>query len=216
MSMYGDEVEELRNFLNGDLSSKNMVDIPSENLLDMISYEVSLGKSVNKLAVTPDIVKVVESDARAYETIISNISWLKRYCCRVKTLDSIQRKVERMDGFRFQSVFNDILGIRIKVDDYLGSYPSYFRVVDMRNGKSNDDGYRAVHLYYKKDNYHYPIEIQLWSRKDYEFNSWTHAHAYKSLSSATLLELRKQYDSGLIPNETEFIRVVTEYVNGRG
>ena len=30
----------------------------------------------------------------------------------------------------------------------------------MSKGKSNDDGYRGVHVYYQKDNKHYPIEIQ--------------------------------------------------------
>lgn len=39
--------------------------------------------------------------------------------------------------------------------------------MDLRNGKMIDDGYRAIHLYYQRDNLAYPIEIQLWCEDDY-------------------------------------------------
>lgn len=32
-----------------------------------------------------------------------------------------------------------------------------FHVADMSKGKSDDDGYRGVHLYFQKDNSYYPI-----------------------------------------------------------
>lgn len=36
--------------------------------------------------------------------------------------------------------------MRIIVENSENKYPEYFRVVDMRNGKKNDYGYRDIHL----------------------------------------------------------------------
>ena len=44
-------------------------------------------------------------------------------------------------------------------EEYPETYPDYFRVVDLRKGKKIDDGYRAIHLYYQRNNLAYPIEI---------------------------------------------------------
>lgn len=51
--------------------------------------------------------------------------------------------------------------------------------MDLRKGKADDDGYRGIHLYYKQDNFHYVIEVQLWADPDYAFNIWTHSDTYK-------------------------------------
>lgn len=115
---------------------------------------------------------------------------LLQFMYRVKTPDSIKRKVERHPDLRFQSVFNDILGIRIKVPSLNIEIPDYYKVVDMRGGKALDDGYRAIHLYYKMDNFHYQIEIQLWEDVDFDFNMWMHIYiyicGYKSFKSEVL------------------------------
>lgn len=34
------------------------------------------------------------------------------------------------------------------------------RIVDMSKAKTHDE-YRGIHVYYRLNNYHYPIEIQL-------------------------------------------------------
>lgn len=48
----------------------------------------------------------------------------------------------------------------------------------MSKGKSNDDGYRGIHVYYQKDNYHYPIEIQFDTYYDRQLNDWLHNRFY--------------------------------------
>ena len=47
---------------------------------------------------------------------------------------------------RFKQCFSDVLGFRLRFDDY-----------------------RAIRLYYQRDKVAYPIEVQLWSGKDYCF-----------------------------------------------
>jgi len=74
----------------------------------------------------------------------------------------------------------------------------------MTNGKKNDDGYRGYHIYYKKSNYHYPIEIQFFTEKDYVFNMWLHKYVYKYMNNSIGIKLRELYDSGIINNEKEF------------
>lgn len=41
-----------------------------------------------------------------------------------------------------------------------GKIPEEVHIVDMSYGKSNDDGYCGVHLYYQPNYFHHPIEIQ--------------------------------------------------------
>lgn len=104
----------------------------------------------------------------------------------------------KSEGCKVSQCFNDILGIRIFLDEYPNEFPEYFRVVDITEGKKIDDGYRAIHLYYQKDSYHYPIEVQLWCGNDIKFNMWSHISAYKYVPQEVNLELRELYDVGLI------------------
>ena len=71
-------------------------------------------------------------------------------------------------------MFNDVLGFRAVCADYSKvlklELKNNIRIVDMLKGKTNDD-YRGNHVYYRKDNYHYPIEIQLNIHNDRQFNN---------------------------------------------
>ena len=80
----------------------------------------------------------------------------------------------------FKQCFNDVLGFRLRFDEYPNDFPDYFRVVDLRNGKQVDDGYRAIHLYYQRDSLAYPIEVQLWCGK----HRLTRAHREKQLKTS--------------------------------
>ena len=72
---------------------------------------------------------------------------------RFKSDDSIMRKYEKTltNHGGFKQCFNDVLGFRLRFDEYPNDFPDYFRAVDLRNGKQVDDGYRAIHLYYQRD-----------------------------------------------------------------
>ena len=125
--------------------------LPSKELLDSISMTSSYGRSMNKLKISESLIASVVADIVNYESIMQKLSLFSDFTFRVKTQDSILRKVERYPEKNAQQVFNDVLGVRIIVSDYPTSYPDYYRIVDMINGKSNDDGYRGVHLYYKRE-----------------------------------------------------------------
>ena len=108
-----------------------------------------------------------------------------------------------------EKVFNDILEIRMVVDDYSIVdnliVPDSVEIADMRNGKAKDDGYRGIHIYYQKDHYHYPIEIQFVTSRDRQFNEWIHIFLYKYISDNTIgVRLRELYDNGIIKSEEDF------------
>lgn len=110
-----------------------------------------------------------------------------------------------------EKVFNDILGIRIIIEDY--SYfdelilPKQVHIADMRHGKAVDDGYRGIHLYFQKDHYHYPIEMQFMTARDKQFNEWLHIETYKYVTDNNIgAYLRRKYDAGMIISEEDFRR----------
>ena len=135
---------------------------------------------------------------------------------RIKSMDSIKLKYQRYyPNHQVRKVFNDILGFRALCDDYNDIFAMTnfeLRVVDMIKGKSSDDGYRGVHLYYlyyQKDNFHYPIEIQFNTLYDRQINNWLHAYIYKKgYPDEVGLKMRTAYESGRIKNAAEFEEVL--------
>lgn len=71
---------------------------------------------------------------------------------------------------------------------------------------ANDDGYRGFHIYYEKNNFNYPIEIQFFTEFDAIFNGWLHDYIYKYHNNEYGIKLRKLYEEGKIINENDFRR----------
>lgn len=129
---------------------------------------------------------------------------------RIKSMDSCIRKFDKYYPKReVERTFNDILGFRVLCDNYdvylKPDLPNGIRIADMSKGKSNDDGYRGVHLYYQEDHRHYPIEIQVNTYYDRQFNNWTHMYFYKkNYPSETGRQLREKFERGEIQSEIQF------------
>lgn len=186
------------------------------NLLPMLSYETKLGKNLRNTLRKFDkdeLFLELKDCANFYRYNVLNHSHLLPIDYRIKSLHSIMIKYDKYyPSTEVKSCFNDLLGFRILVqsldlvfDRLLNITNTNLRVVDLRRGKSNDDGYRAIHLYYQKSNYHYPIEIQLWNKSDYHFHNWLHKYSYKYLTNDTGVRIRDLFDRGFIPNEISFL-----------
>ena len=79
----------------------------------------------------------------------------------------------------------------------------------MSNGKSHDDGYRGVHVYFQKNSKCYPIEIQFNTLYDRQLNNWLHDYLYKKNYPIEIGKImRDKYESGFIRNEHEFKEVL--------
>lgn len=188
----------------------------SVELLSQLSYQTQLGKSLKKN------VHYFDKDALMKE-LENMVNWIDEQKCltnivldyRIKSMDSIHLKYNRYYPNRqVRQIFNDVLGFRAFCSDYtdiISVSSNIFRVVDMSNGKANDDGYRGVHLYYQRDNYHYPIEIQFNTYFDRQINNWLHKFLYKKdIDNSVGRIMRTEYESGKITNEEQFKEVLRD------
>ncbi|MBR0379582.1 MAG: hypothetical protein IJH62_03375 [Mogibacterium sp.] len=179
--------------------------------LKSISYQSNLGKSLKNTLRKfdkEDLFDDIES-AISYFTEIA-LEEVVHYPYRVKSLQSCMIKYEKYyPSTAVEKAFNDLLGIRIIIGDYSDldslQLPEKTKVVDMRNGKAIDDGYRGVHIYFQKDHSHYPIEIQFMTPFDRQFNEWLHIYVYKYIEDASVgRHLRDLYEQGVIKDEESF------------
>lgn len=91
-----------------------------------------------------------------------------------------------------------------------------FKFVDLSHGKSKDDGYRGVHIYYVDEPRCYPIEIQYNTFFDRQLNNWLHKYVYKQYEDCTIgAELRVLYEDGRIGTESEFLEELNHVLSGR-
>lgn len=179
--------------------------------LNNLSYKTQLGKSLkntlrkfNKEDLFDELNNIIVyfTDSLTEDTL--------PYDNRIKSLQSCALKYDKyFPSAEVEKVFNDLLGIRIIVEDYSIvdnlTIPDNVRFVDLRNGKSNDDGYRAIHMYFQKDHDHYPIEVQFMTPADRQFNEWLHIYFYKYVADNSIGQhLRKLYEEGVIQNEKQF------------
>ena len=184
----------------------------SVEILEQLSYPSSLGISLKKTLRHVDKEALLQemetmADWLDEQTLLSEIA----LDYRIKSISSISQKYERYinSSRHLSQVFNDVLGFRAFCDSYedvLAMQSDWFSVADLSNGKADDDGYRGVHLYFQKDNFHYPIEIQFNTLYDRQLNNWLHDYLYKKqqFSNTVGKEMRQRYENGLIRNEKQF------------
>lgn len=132
----------------------------------------------------------------------------EKYIEVTDTLEDILKKdglsLEKLKGLSYHSN----LGIRLKKNLHYFDKNSLYPVADMSKGKAYDDGYRGIHIYYQLSSYHYPIEIQYNTYYDRQLNNWLHKYVYKrNFNNEFGCILRKEYESGKIKTEKEFLEV---------
>ncbi len=184
-------------------------------ILQSLSYHTQLGKSLvnslrhfDKELLFDDINKVINfyNNSEIMDELAIDY--------RIKSEDSCLRKYDKFyPDMRVEKTFNDVLGFRMLCDNYDGILNhdniDKIRIVDMSQGKANDDGYRGVHLYFQLDHSHYPIEIQMNTYYDRQINNWLHKYLYKkNYPDDVGLKLRKLYENGKILNENMFREVL--------
>ncbi|HBG7322936.1 TPA: hypothetical protein KRD75_003123 [Clostridioides difficile] len=186
------------------------------NILDELSYESKLGKSLKNTLRKfnkDDIFKEIRNISRYLNSRKIDFKFPVSY--RIKSYHSCLIKYDKYyPNMELNKCFNDLLGIRIIVDSYYELFEqdlSFFRLADMRTGKANDDGYRGVHLYYQKSNFHYPIELQINTKVDRQINDLLHMYIYKHTKSNLIgKEVRKLFDEGNFKNIEEFKGVIED------
>lgn len=186
--------------------------IPKE-ILDELSYTSTLGQSLKQISLSKTPIDRIIQDIGRYRANYVDILVQENLIgSRFKSDDSIYRKYEKTlrNKGGFKQCFNDVLGFRLHLEEYPTEFPEYFRVVDLRNGKQTDDGYRAIHLYYQRDNRAYPIEIQLWCGTDFQYNIWSHKYIYKYDNADIGRAMYQLYADNKIHTEWDFVEKLEE------
>lgn len=184
-----------------------------KEILDELSYTTTLGQSLRQISLRKTPLEAIIYDVEKYRSgYLDTLIQENLIGARFKSNDSIYRKYEKTLDTKggFKQCFNDVLGFRLHFDDYPEDYPEFYRVVDLRDGKQVDDGYRAIHLYYQRDSFSYPIEIQLWCGNDYQFNIWSHRWIYKYNDATLGKMLYDYYKNGELKSEEDFLRFMKE------
>ncbi len=191
----------------------------TEQILLSLSYKSNLGISLKKnlhYFNETDLLNELYNITEWYDSHNTLFNIPIDY--RIKSKESIKTKYKRYyPDHQTRKVFNDILGLRAFCDDYnevLNITNNNFKIVDLTSGKSNDDGYRGVHVYFQKDNYHYPIEIQFNTLYDRQLNNWLHDYLYKKTNNTDIGKfIRKEYEQGKIKNINEFKEVLNNVLS---
>lgn len=186
-----------------------------------LSYKSNLGKSLKKTLHRFDKDALFDELFNAIDFYITNIEANFPYDYRVKSIHSCKLKYDKYyPSAELERVYNDLLGIRIITDSYEYVLKSEttpnVRLVDLTLGKRYDDGYRAVHLYFQKDHFHYPIEVQVMTAKDKQFNEWLHIMVYKYYNDPFIgRTLREKFDMGKIKTEDDFRKELSNVLLNR-
>lgn len=182
----------------------------SIKILDSLSYKTNLTVSMKRTLRhfnKQDVLQDIRNAREWYNT--QAIIYKLPIDLRIKSIGSAELKFNRYPNSTFSRVFNDILGFRSICSNYEEvislETEEKIRIVDMSKGRKNDDGCRGIHVYYQKDKFHYPIEIQFNTYYDRQFNDWMHNQFYKrGYDNRICTFLRKSYEDGINKNSRRF------------
>jgi hypothetical protein len=194
---------------DSEVGLSDILDLKSEFLLMTIEY-------CNKL-----------------EDIMRSYDWCD-FTYRYKDDYSVERKWNNRNITKpLHKTINDILGMRFIlktnekelltiVEQFQTTYPSNeinSRVVDMTDGKSENDGYKGIHVYIRKNNYVFPIEVQFWSRADALINDYLRENIYTKFDDPEVKtysnQLRRWMEKVPKPSDEYSIMSYVDYIYER-
>ena len=150
-----------------------------------------------------NLLKEVEQALFSYKTIDRTF---EGYQFRVKKLDAVKRKMKifiPLDEPAYYC-FDDLIAFRRITDQTLPMVKN--EKVTMRPVSNN--GYRAIHYYYLKHKYCYPVEIQVMTEHDAVYNDWDTKYIYHRYDRVGET-LRNMYEQGKIKTEYDFTNALT-------
>lgn len=121
---------------------------------------------------------------------------------RLKTEHSLIKKWNKNLGKakQLREVCNDVIGVRFIIDGTADEIRAgilnakekvdyTIDIIDMYDRtKAVDDGYRAIHLYFRNQPGCFPLEIQFWTFRDAILHFYTHEVIYKKKPEEESLE----------------------------
>lgn len=107
---------------------------------------------------------------------------------RIKSMNSIQSKIETYIQLKAEAgqvpiikCLNDICGTRIEIDDdvtfqdIISDIKTKYPDLKVTDATKSCYDYKAVHVYFKNGGKYFPLELQIWYKKDHDSNVESHA-----------------------------------------
>ena len=170
--LYNTITKEWKNLIDSKCNLKNMIVLDIEIGSDIYNLVISYEQFLNEHG--PYMMGKVDSVCKS--TVVA----------RVKTPNSVEFKIQNYKTEKHENglipinkCFNDLFGVRIILDDPL-DYEQVAEFIKRKyKGKykclnSSKGDYKATHIYFKKDNYTFPWELQVWNRNDENVNIKSH------------------------------------------
>lgn len=155
-----------------------------------------------KINLKKALVCEIDTNGMIYQTIMEYVQLLNeksasialqlplvcscQVTARVKAQNSIGYKIQnyKTDQHAFGKIpinkcFNDLFGVRIVLDTPVTFKEIHEFICNIYKGKyrcidSSKVDYRAIHIYFKKNNHSFPWELQIWNKCDVESNFASH------------------------------------------
>ena len=124
--------------------------------------------------------------SRQYSIIAAEFSGIEYVDFRIKSQASILAKIERFMNnpqinngrSAINKCFNDLLGFRCilphkyTMNELITLFydTELWGHINIQDGGERNTGYKAVHIYFKSDNYNYKWEFQIWDKIDAQNN----------------------------------------------
>ena len=157
-------------------------------------YDRVTSVAKNDINLKRTLVSDIEANGAVYEKIMDYVRLLSdihaditlqlpsNVTARVKQQNSIEQKIQNYKSERHNfgktpiiKCFNDLLGFRIIMDTPLTCeqvkemFGDEYKCID-----SSKLEYKAIHLYFKGNNFNFQWELQIWNRADAENNFASH------------------------------------------
>ena len=151
-----------------DMFSKGNKSLSISILYSIVSYANFLNTNVNL-----DLLKL------AQEKIISHTRVKQLNSILFKSLSYENKKVSGTNGsISINKCFNDLFGMRIITEnnfdfDTISNF-IHKKFPELKCINSDKSDYRATHIYFKVDNFHYQWELQIWYNGFAESNYKSH------------------------------------------
>lgn len=162
-------------------------DMKFKKTIDKVEFDVVYDEVLNFIETCGEVIDELEKCIEFEQVEGTDISY------RIKTEESMLLKWNKnIEAKRpLKKVCNDVIGIRIitKLNsrdlcnitlDGLEEY-NIKEVNFYSNPKTDDDGYRGIHLYINNNPRGFPVEVQIWTQEDAILNFYTHEVIYKRM-----------------------------------
>lgn len=160
---------------------------------------------INKLEEFVSIIKEIQKN----DAFHGGIPNLKNKTLRYFNIDEVY--LSSIEFFAEEDLVNLVNSLEIKDVTIIDFYSK---------NKTNDDGYRGIHMYFWYNRRGFPLEFQIWTVKDALLQFYTHEIIYKGNSSIPKKQYAKKLRKwlNLIPNspdeiELDYIRYLYGVLN---